>query len=241
MGDRTSIAWTHRTWNPWHGCVKISPGCKHCYMYTEKKQYGQDPMLVVRSKTKFREPLKWQRELERREAAGLPLDQNLVFTCSWSDWFIDIADAWRDEAYGIIQLAHHMTFQILTKRSNRIAGRFPSGLANVWLGVSVEDRPRLSRIDHLRDVEAFRFLSLEPLLEDLGTLDLRGIGWVIVGGESGPGRRANEVAWVCSIVDQCRAAGVPVFVKQDSALKPGQQGRIPGEYFLQQMPNRGKS
>jgi protein gp37 len=211
LGNKSAIEWTDATWNPWHGCHKISPGCKFCYMYREKKQYGQDPNLVVRSKTKFYDPLKWK-------------EPRLIFTCSWSDWFIEEADAWRDEAWDIIRRTPQHTYQILTKRIDRAvhpltktaAGRIPvPALPNVWLGVSVEDRERLSRIDLLRQTPAaVRFLSLEPLLEDLGPLDLRGIDWVIVGGESGPGARPMHPAWARSIRDQCVAAEVPFFFKQ---------------------------
>jgi protein gp37 len=130
MGETTGIAWADRTWNPWHGCLKVSPGCKLCYMYREKKQYGQNPMLVQRSKTKFNEPLKW--------------NSGRVFTCSWSDFFIEEADAWRPEAWEIIRKTPQLTYQILTKRPERIAAHLPAdwgdGYSNVWLGVSVESQ-----------------------------------------------------------------------------------------------------
>lgn len=224
MGQTTEIAWTERTWNPWHGCEKVSPGCKFCYMFREKRQYGQDPELVVRSKTTFTAPLKWA-------------DPSLVFTCSWSDWFIEQADAWREEAYGIIRSTPHV-YQILTKRSERMAAHMPAlPLGNVWWGVSVENRKHgLPRIDHLRGIDGNRFISFEPLLEDLGAIDLTGIGWAIVGGESGPQRRTMEIPALASIVEQCVAQRVPVFVKQDSGFKSGQQGRIPDGLFLRQFP-----
>lgn len=203
MGQNTNIEWCDSSWNPWHGCHKVSPGCKFCYMFREKKQYGQEGNVVVRSKTKFRDPLKWT-------------GPRRVFTCSWSDWFIEEADPWRDDAYAIIRATPQHTYQILTKRIERAAGRLPDPpLRNLWLGVSVEDRLRKHRIEALRDIPAaLRFLSLEPLLEDLGTLDLRGIGWVIVGGESGPEARGCHMAWIEYIVDQCASEGIPCFVKQ---------------------------
>ena len=202
MGD-TKIQWTNATWNPWHGCHKVSPGCKFCYMFSDKKRYGQNPNVVVRSKTLFDAPLKW--------AEG-----KLIFTCSWSDWFIEEADEWRDEAYGVIRQTDRHTYQILTKRIERAAGRFPDPpLPNVWIGVSVESPTYKYRIDILRETPAaLRFLSIEPLLEDIGDLNLAGIGWVIVGGESGHGARPLNIQWVRNIVRQCRDAGVPVFVKQ---------------------------
>lgn len=224
MGEKTDIGWTEKTWNPWHGCHKISPGCKNCYMFREKRQYGQDPNVVVRSKTTFRAPLKWTE----------PAD---VFTCSWSDWLIEEADPWRDEAYDIIRATPHLTYQLLTKRIDRglvVPARLPR-LPNVAVGVSVESRPYLSRIDMLRDVDApLRFVSLEPLLEDLGDFDLAGIGWGIVGGESGINRRPNEVVWIERVVLVFEEQGVPLFVKQDSAFKSGQQGRLPDHLFVQQ-------
>src|SRR6266498_5551388 len=123
MGETTGIAWTQRTWNPWHGCHKVSAGCKNCYMFREKRQYGQDPDVVVRSKTTFNAPLKWK-------------DSALVFTCSWSDWFIEEADPWRDEAWDVIRRTPHLTYQILTKRIERASSCLPKDwpLKNVWLG-----------------------------------------------------------------------------------------------------------
>ena len=227
MGATTGIAWTDKTWNPWHGCHRVSPGCDHCYMFAGKRQYGQDPENVVRSKTTFDAPLRWPEPAR-------------VFTCSWSDFFIKEADTWRPDAWSIIDRTPHLTYQILTKRPSRIRSRLPwrdTPWPHVWLGVSVESRKYLHRIDVLRDVAAhLRFLSLEPLLEDLGDLDLAGIGWVIVGGESGPGRRPFEIDWLKRIADACQRYGVPLFVKQDSAFKPGQQGQIPTELWIHQFP-----
>lgn len=205
MSETTGITWTDSTWNPWHGCHKVSPGCKFCYMFRDKKRYGQDGNVVSKSKTKFNEPEKWK-------------DGRLIFTCSWSDWFIEEADPWREDAYQVIRRTPRHTYQILTKRIERAAGRIPvTPLPNIWLGVSVEDVKHKERIDILRTLPAVvRFLSLEPLLEDLGALDLRGIGWVIVGGESGPEARPMQPEWIRSIRNQCVAAGVPFFFKQGS-------------------------
>jgi len=231
MGERTDIAWTQATSNPWHGCRKISPGCKFCYMFREKRQYGQEPTDVVRSKTKFNEPLKW-------------LEPRLVFTCSWSDWFIEEADDWREDAYAVIAATRHV-YQILTKRILRAnENTVPRTMADdprIWWGVSVEDRRHgVPRIDELRRRILSRnlFLSIEPLLEDVSVLDLSGIGWVIVGGESGPERRTMDVAWLASIAGQCVRQNIPLFVKQDSAFKSGQQGRIPDELMIRQFPDR---
>lgn len=232
MGDQTAIGWTDKTWNPWHGCHHVSPGCDNCYMFAQKKQYGQDPENVVRSKTTFDAPLKWKGPAR-------------VFTCSWSDFFIAEADAWRAAAWNIIHKTPTLTYQVLTKRPARIASHLPwtgSPLSvppfrNVWLGVSVESAGYAYRADVLRAVPAaLRFLSLEPLLGDLRHVGLDGIGWVIVGGESGPGHRVMDLDAFATIVHMCRDAGVPIFVKQDSGPKPGKQGRIPDHLWIQEFP-----
>jgi len=213
MGDTTNIEWTDKTWNPWHGCRKVSAGCKYCYMYRDKERYGQDPTTVLRSKTTFSDPLKWS-------------DPAKVFTCSWSDFFIEEADDWRDEAWDIIRETPHLTYQILTKRPERIWEHLPNdwgeGWINVWLGVSVENQSVAKRrLDSLFAVPASTmFLSIEPLL---GPLDLRYwlhdgatrlIDWVIVGGESGPQARPMKIAWARFVIQQCENRNVPVFLKQ---------------------------
>jgi protein gp37 len=164
MGEKTEIAWTEKTYNPWQGCTKMSPGCAHCYMFRDKRRYGQDPLVVVRSKDPtFYAPLRW------REPA-------LVFTCSWSDFFHAAADEWRDDAWDVIRRTPHLTYQILTKRQDRILQCLPPdwgpvGWPNVWLGVSVENQHFADiRIPALLQVPArVRFLSCEPLL---GPVDL---------------------------------------------------------------------
>ncbi|OGR40687.1 MAG: hypothetical protein A2X35_09270 [Elusimicrobia bacterium GWA2_61_42] len=206
MAIESRIEWTGGTWNPWHGCTKVSPGCKRCYMYAAKRRYGQDPAVVVRSKTQFHAPLKWA-------------EPKLIFTCSWSDWFHKTADPWRDEAWEIIRATPRHSYQILTKRPERILNHLPSawgsGWPNAWIGASVETSDYARRIDLLREVPArIRFLSLEPLLGPLPNLSLDGIHWVIVGGESGPGYRPCNPNWVRSIRDQCLEAAVPFFFKQ---------------------------
>jgi protein gp37 len=243
MGETTGIAWTQKTWNCWQGCHKVSPGCKHCYMYSEKIRYGQKPDVVVRSKPPtFLAPLKWN-------------EPALVFTCSWSDFFLEEADEWRDEAFDVIRKTPHLTYQILTKRPERIDACRPGDwpFPNVWLGVSAENQETLdARIPLLLETPAaVRFLSLEPLLASVklahgvytwapeGSLrkrSLQGIGWVIVGGESGAKARPFELEWLRSIVEESRAARVPVFVKQDAGAHSGMQGRIPEELWLKEFP-----
>lgn len=231
MGERTGIAWTDRTWNPWQGCTRVSTGCARCYMAREKTSYGQDPWTVVRSRPQtVHAPLRWERELA---AAGRT---ERVFVCSWSDFFHEAADSWRAEAWEIIRRCEHLVFQIPTKRHERILSCLPSGWGegwpHVWLGASAEDQAALdSRIPELLQVPAaLRWLSLEPLL---GQVDLvpwldgvqisdrpggveyaPSLDWVVVGCESGPQRRPCSLEWVRSVVEQCRAAEVPCFVKQ---------------------------
>jgi protein gp37 len=238
MAEKTGIQWTDKTWNPWYGCSKVSPGCAHCYMFREAKQYGRDPEAVTRSKTKFADPLKWERDLVRN-ARGAQIEPVRVFTCSWSDWFHEDADEWRSEAWDIVRRTPHLTYQILTKRPERIASCLPadwgSGYPNVWLGVSVEYDRWLSRARLLNAIPAaVRFLSCEPLLGDLDDLttvltdfstgcvepeedgtDETLIHWLILGGESG-GREARPVDlnWLANAIEACEAAGTAVFVKQ---------------------------
>lgn len=230
MGKATGIAWTHHTWNPWQGCTKVSPGCAHCYMFRDKVRYGQDPATVVRSKPPtFNQPRTWP-------------EPALVFTCSWSDFFHDAADAWRADAWDIIRATPHLTYQILTKRPERIAAHLPEdwgdGWGNVWLGVSVENARWVERAVTLTEIPAsVRFLSCEPLLgslldegevlERLLAPDYSGVAgartlpriespihWVIAGGESGPDARPMDLQWVRGLRNLCARGGVPFFLKQ---------------------------
>jgi protein gp37 len=156
----SSISWCTKSWNPWQGCIKVSPGCKFCYMYRDKARYGQDPAHVVRSKTTFAAPLKWTAP-------------QLVFSCSWSDFFLEEADEWRGEAWDVIRRTSQHTYLLLTKRPERLADHLSQGWPwpHVWLGVSIETPAYRWRADRLRQIPAaHRFLSCEPLLEDLGTM-----------------------------------------------------------------------
>lgn len=227
MSKQTIITWTQHSWNPWRGCTKISPGCTNCYMFTAQERYGQDPSKVLRTKT-WGEPRRWQKD------AATDGRKEMVFTCSWSDWFHEDADPWRDEAWAVVKSCPNLMFQILTKRHENIADRLPAdwgeGYPNVWLGVSFENRRYgLPRLETLRTINAVvRFLSIEPLLEDVGRIDLTGIDWVIVGGESGPGWRPMDTAWARSIRDQCAAAGVAFFFKQSAAARTEQGIELDG-------------
>lgn len=228
MSDNSAIEWTDATWNPVRGCTKISPGCKHCYAETLAErfrgvpghpyQHGFDLVLVP---NKLLEPLTWSRS--RR-----------VFVNSMSDLFQEGVPAdFARQVFEVMALANWHNYQLLTKRADRMrsfVAELPAPLVDlnhIWLGVSVEDRKYgLPRIDALRETAArVRFLSVEPLLEDLGPIDLAGIDWVIVGGESGPGARPMEERWVLSIRDQCAAAGVPFFFKQWGGVIKSRKGR----------------
>lgn len=207
MAKKTKIEWTEATSNPWHGCLKVSPGCKNCYMYRDKKRFGQIPNSILKSKTTFYDPQKW-------------MSPRIIFTCSWSDWFIKEADNWRDEAWDVIRNTPQHTYQILTKRPERIIKNLPDdwgdGWKNVWLGVSIENQKFVSRMEILRNVPAVvRFISAEPLIGSIKFASLKSVNWVITGGESGPNARPMNRDWVRSIRDQCRISRVPFFHKQN--------------------------
>jgi protein gp37 len=213
MAGSSGIEWTDATWNPWMGCERVSPGCAHCYMYREQRQYGHEPAVIRRSKTTFYEPLHWK-------------DPRLVFTCSWSDWFHEGADPWRDEAWEVIRQTPQLTYQILTKRPELIAERLPDdwndGWPNVWFGVSIENSRFTWRAEALREVPAkLRFVSAEPLLGSLfesggkkSQLDLDGIAWLIAGGESGPRARPLDLTWARELADACDHTSTAFFMKQ---------------------------
>jgi protein gp37 len=229
MSDKSSIEWTDASWNPVRGCTKISPGCKHCYAATFAERFrgvsghpyeqGFDLRLVPE---KLTEPLKW----------GGP---RKIFVNSMSDLFHDgVPEHYLLKICGVMRTADWHTYQVLTKRSERmrdlLAGPLAefAGLSHIWWGVSVEDRKHgLPRIDHLREVPGakVRWLSVEPLLEDLGEFSLAGISWVVVGGESGAGARPMQVEWVQRIREQCLEAGVPFFFKQWGGVRKSKTGR----------------
>ena len=234
MAQTTGISWTDATWNPWHGCRKISAGCKYCYMFRDKERYGQDPTVVMRSKSNFNDPLKWAMDTEQigflpgKDKEPSAFVGMKIFTCSWSDFFIQEADEWRADAWNIIRDTPEFTYQILTKRPERIMECLPPdwgrGYENVWLGVSVEDKAALTRIEILSNVPAkLRFISFEPLLEYIIFGDyidcLIDYDWAIIGGESGneSGKyryRPCDANWIGNIATKLRKYGVTVFVKQ---------------------------
>jgi len=228
MSLNSSIEWTDATWNPVRGCTKISPGCKHCYaaVFAERFRgvpghpYGQgfDLKLVPE---KLTEPLRWRKP-------------RTIFVNSMSDLFhTDVPDEYVAAVAEVMVFANWHTFQILTKRSARMRDllmtklRFAAEQRHIWWGVSVENRKHgLPRIEHLQSAPAaMRFLSVEPLLEDVGQLKLDSVHWVIVGGESGPGARPMKENWVLSLRDQCRASGVAFFFKQWGGVRKSKNGR----------------
>lgn len=224
MSEKSAIEWTDSTWNPITGCSKVSPGCKHCYAETFAERWRGIPGHPYEQGFDLR---LWPDRLD------LPLTwkkTRTIFVNSMSDLFHEkVPLAFIQRVFRTMDKASWHRFQILTKRSERLAELAPDLIwpPNVWMGVSIETATYLWRADHLRQVPAaVRFLSLEPLLGPLGTLDLSGIHWVIVGGESGPGARPMETKWVREIRKQCLAQGVPFFFKQWGGVQKKRNGRV---------------
>jgi len=228
MSDHSKIEWTGATWNPVRGCTKISPGCAHCYAETFAERFrgvpghpyeqGFDLRLVPE---KLTEPFRWA--TPRR-----------IFVNSMSDLFHEgVPDDYIESVARVMRTANWHTYQVLTKRSERMLDLLSTRLnwarnqRHIWWGVSVENRDHgLPRVRHLQAAPAaVRFLSVEPLIDDVGRLPLRGIHWVIVGGESGPGARPMRQSWVRNIQRQCRRANVPFFFKQWGGVHKGKAGR----------------
>lgn len=240
MSANSSIEWTDATWNPIRGCTKVSPGCKHCYAQTFAERFrgvpghpyeqGFDLKLVP---DKLLDPFRWK-------------SSKKVFVNSMSDLFQNGvgADYIRKVVSVMVEADWHI-YQVLTKRSERLRTMLASDLQfagaqeHIWWGVSVEDRKHgLPRIDDLRNSPAkVKFLSVEPLLEDLGDVDLSGIHWVIVGGESGPGARPLNAIWVRRVLRQCRKYGIPFFFKQWGGVNKGKAGRLLDGRVYDEYPN----
>lgn len=219
MAIKTGITWTGEdggTWNPWQGCHKVSQGCRFCYMFRDLKRYGKDPNTVIRSSpSTFNSPVTWYRRCSKRHGA-------FIFTCSWSDWFIDEADSWRDEAWNIVKNTPFV-YLILTKRPENILRKLPvdwgDGYPNVWLGTTVESSEYIGRVDTLSYVPAIlHFISAEPLLSNINFthhLHQNHIQWMITGGESGANVRPMPKGAAESIIEDCIRYNVPVFHKQN--------------------------
>jgi protein gp37 len=234
MADGSAIEWTDATWNPVRGCTKVSPGCKHCYAETLAERFrgvpghpfehGFDLQLIPSA---LELPLRWR--ASRR-----------IFVNSMSDLFHeDVPATYIRRVFGVMSRASHHQYQVLTKRSARmaqLAANFDIP-PHVWMGVSVENQKYTTRIDDLRRVKvAVRFLSIEPLLGPIEALDLEGIHWVIVGGESGHGARPMDPRWVRSIRDQCVASNVKFFFKQWGGVRKHITGRVLDGRTWDEMP-----
>jgi protein gp37 len=228
MAGYTEIEWTDATWNPVTGCTKIGPGCDHCYAArfaerwrgVEGHPYEQGFDLRLWP-NRVEQPLKWR--TPRR-----------IFVNSMSDLFHkQVPLEFIDAVFATMERTEHHSYQVLTKRSslmrryvNRRYDKEPAP-AHIWLGVSIENREHLSRIHHLKQVNAtVRFISFEPLLGSIGAVDLGGIAWAIVGGESGPSARPMNPDWARELRDQCLAQGVAFFFKQWGGLHPKSGGRL---------------
>ncbi|MGI2295123.1 DUF5131 family protein [Paenibacillus sp. GXUN7292] len=235
MATTSNIEWTEVTWNPVTGCNKISAGCKHCYAATMAKRLHamNNPRYINEFKVTLHNdlistPLKWKKP--RR-----------IFVNSMSDLFHkDVPIDFIRSVFETMEKAHWHTFQILTKRSDRLlelSNQLPWP-QNVWQGVSVEDSKVLHRIDDLRNVPAqIRFLSVEPLIGPIDQLNLQGIHWVIVGGESGPGARPMDPEWVRTIRDQCISDNVAFFFKQWGGVQKHRNGRVLDGRLWSEYPN----
>ena len=234
MAINSGIEWTETTWNPVTGCTKISPGCKNCY--AERMAYRLQAMGQPNYQNGFQLTLHEQMLL-------LPLmwkKPRMIFVNSMSDLFHkDVPISFIEKTFAVMQKASWHTFQVLTKRSKRLQeiDAIIDIPENVWVGVSVECDDYLNRIDDLRAIQAsVKFLSLEPLLGPLPDLNLTGIDWVIVGGESGPGARPMKEEWVCHIRDHCLTSQVPFFFKQWGGVVKKRTGRILDGRTWDQMP-----
>lgn len=224
MAQASTIEWTEATWNPVTGCSQVSPGCAHCYAKTFAERWRGIPDHPYEQGFDLRlwperldVPLRWKRP-------------RTIFVNSMSDLFHeDIPLGFIESVFETMRQAHWHTFQILTKRHDRLealAEHF-DWPPNVWMGVSIENRRFVSRADSLRTVpSAVRFISAEPLLGPLDGLDLTGIDWLIAGGESGPGHRRIDPTWVRELRDQCGVDGVAFFFKQWGGHRPKSNGRV---------------
>lgn len=243
MADHSDIEWTEATWNPTTGCDRTSPGCDHCYA------------LTLAKRLKAMGNPKYQRDGNPRtsgpgfeltlhaDALTVPYrwpTPRLIFVNSMSDLLHpDVPDTFINQVLEVMRETPRHTYQLLTKRSQRLRRsaakfRWPD---NLWVGVSVESAAYRFRIDHLREVPiSTRFLSLEPLIASVGRIDLTGIHWVIVGGESGPHARSIEYEWVVDIRDQCLASNVPFFFKQWGGRTPKAGGRELDGALWDEMP-----
>lgn len=235
MGTKSTIEWTEATWNPVTGCTKVSPGCKNCYaerMSNRLQAMGQrnyaNGFTLTLHPQALTLPERWR-------------SPKTIFVNSMSDLFHrDVPPEYISQVFDVMNRVDQHVYQVLTKRSDRLALLSPSleWSPHIWMGVSVESADYIFRIDDLRSTGAHvKFLSLEPLLSALPNLDLSGINWVIVGGESGPGARPLESEWVLDIRDQCVKADVPFFFKQWGGPNKKKAGRLLQDRTWDAMPS----
>lgn len=234
MAQLSPIEWTDATWNPVTGCTKVSPGCKFCYAERMAKR------LAAMEQTRYRNG--FQATLQE-DLVDLPLGwrkPRRIFVNSMSDLFHEKVPAdFIERVFAVMERAHWHVFQVLTKRADRLLELAPHlpWPSNVWVGVSVESEAFQWRVERLAQVPAaVKFLSVEPLLGPIPHLPVRGIDWVIVGGESGPGARPMEANWVRTIRDRCSAEGVPFFFKQWGGVRKAKTGRTLDDRTWDQMP-----
>jgi len=227
--ENSNISWTTHTFNPWMGCTKVSPGCYRCYAEAlmdkrlHRVSWGAGKPRSRTTAEYWKQPLRWN---QQAAAAAIRVK---VFCASLADVFdAEVPDAWRDDLFALIRDTPHLDWQILTKRPEHAVqyaarNEWPD---NAWLGTSIEDQRRAGRAEIIKQAPApVRFLSCEPLIGPL-KLDLTGIDWLIVGGESGPGHRPMAAAWAMDLRDQCRMANVPFFFKQWGGATPEAGGHL---------------
>lgn len=224
MGKDSGVIWSDSSHGFWYGCKKVSAGCANCYAKRDMERFKKDFNTVTRAKG-FDKPLKWK-------------ESGLVFVNPQSDFFIEAADEWRDDAWEIIRQTPHLTYQILTKRPENIPSRLPADwpLPNVYLGVTAENQAMYNeRAYLLSQIPAvYRFVSIEPMLGPVAINPALPIDYVICGGESGPDARPMQGNWPLELQQQCAAAGIPFMFKQWSAPKEGHL--LGGKEYLDRMP-----
>lgn len=228
MAQASSIEWTNATWNPVTGCTKIGPGCDNCYAHRFAERWRGVKGHPYEQGFDLR---LWPSRLEQPRSWKKP---RMIFVNSMSDLFHKKIDREHlDKIFHVMEEANHHTYQVLTKRSSLmlqyVRARYNGGEvpSHIWLGVSVEDAARKKRIEHLQQINScFLFISFEPLLESVGTINLDGIAWVIVGGESGPRARPMQESWVIDLHKQCKKSRTAFFFKQWGGLRPKSGGRL---------------
>lgn len=236
MAERSDIEWTEATWNPVTGCTKVSNGCRNCYAERLANR------LMAMANPSYLNGFKVTLHPELLERPGQWKKPRMIFVNSMSDLFhAEVPAEFIHATFQVMQKTPQHTYQILTKRSERLkelSGDLPWP-ENVWMGVTVEEAKHKTRIDHLRETgAAVKFLSLEPLLGPMGRLNLQGIHWVIVGGESGPGARPMKDSWAMEIRDQCQHEGIPFFFKQWGGVRKKKAGRLLQGKLWSEMPGQ---